>query len=146
MYQNQNQNQNESLWRKISKRTGRIYLLRWVYVNTVLSPWSALLKFFKKVSGIDNLQKNIHPKLSYISMYFQDFFPLWQYYNAVQRFVFFFWHKNICVNSMLTALTSPLDKEASSLTPAQQQCPGLSAFINQLHHQNMVLKKQNKKF
>lgn len=46
---------------------------------------------------------------------------------------------------MLTALTSPLDKEASSLTPAQQQCPGLSAFINQLHHQNMVLKKTNKK-
>lgn len=47
---------------------------------------------------------------------------------------------------MLTALTSPLDKEASSLTPAQQQCPGLSAFINQLHHQNMVLKKQKQKF
>lgn len=46
---------------------------------------------------------------------------------------------------MLTALTSPLDKEASSLTPAQQQCPGLSAFINQLHHQNMVLKKTKKK-
>lgn len=46
---------------------------------------------------------------------------------------------------MLTALTSPLDKEASSLNPAQQQCPRLSAFINQLHHQNMVLKKQNQK-
>lgn len=43
---------------------------------------------------------------------------------------------------MLTALTSPLVMEASSLTPAQQQCPRLSAFINQLHHQNMVLKKQ----
>lgn len=48
-----NENENESLWRKIPKRTGRIYLLRWVYVNTVLSPWSALLTFFKKVSGID---------------------------------------------------------------------------------------------
>lgn len=45
---------------------------------------------------------------------------------------------------MLTALTSPLDMEASSLTPAQQQCPRLSAFINQLHHLNMVLKKQTK--
>lgn len=47
---------------------------------------------------------------------------------------------------MLTALTSPLHKEASSLTPAQQQCPRLSAFINQLHHQNMVSKRQNKNF
>lgn len=43
---------------------------------------------------------------------------------------------------MLTALTSPLVMEASSLTPVQQQCPRLSALINQLHHQNMVLKKQ----
>lgn len=43
---------------------------------------------------------------------------------------------------MLTALTSPLDMKASSLTPAQQQWPGLSAFRNQLHHQNMVLKKK----
>lgn len=42
---------------------------------------------------------------------------------------------------MLTALISPLGMEASSLTPAQQQCSRLSVFIN-LHHQNMVLKKQ----
>lgn len=39
---------------------------------------------------------------------------------------------------MLTVLTSPLGMEASSLTLAQQQCPRLSAFINQLHHSNMV--------
>lgn len=47
---------------------------------------------------------------------------------------------------MLTALTSPLGMEASSLTPAQQQCPRLSAFINQLYHQNMVKKKKKKNF
>lgn len=47
---------------------------------------------------------------------------------------------------MLTALTSPLGLKASSLVPTQQQWPRLSAFINQLHHQNMVLKKQRKTF
>lgn len=45
---------------------------------------------------------------------------------------------------MLTALASPLGLEASLLIPAQQQCPRLSAFINQLHHQNMVFKKEPK--
>lgn len=44
---------------------------------------------------------------------------------------------------MLTALTSPLGKEESSLTPVQQQCPRLSAFIDQLHHLNMIFKKKH---
>lgn len=39
---------------------------------------------------------------------------------------------------MLNALISPLDMEASSQTTAQQQCYRLSAFRNQLPHQNMV--------
>ena len=42
---------------------------------------------------------------------------------------------------MLTDLSSPPCMEASSATLAQQQCPRLVASTNQLHHQNVVLKK-----
>lgn len=42
---------------------------------------------------------------------------------------------------MLTDLSSPPRMEASSPILAQQQCPRLVASTNQLHHQNVVLKK-----
>lgn len=71
-------------------------------------------KIFKKRSQIlIDFQKNMHPKLSYIFMYFQDVF-LFSLTIMLCFKGFFFWHKNICVNSMLTALTSPLVMEASS--------------------------------
>lgn len=47
---------------------------------------------------------------------------------------------------MLTALTSHLGLKASYLVPTQQQWPRLSALINQLHHHNMVLKNNKKRF
>lgn len=42
---------------------------------------------------------------------------------------------------MLTDLSSPPRMEASSPILAHQQCPRLVASTNQLHHQNVVLKK-----
>lgn len=77
-------------------------------------------------------------------MYFQDVYFLFDNIKMLcfkDLGLFFVLHKNICVNSMLTALSSPLGLKASSLVPTQQQWPRLSAFINQLHHQNMVFKK-----
>lgn len=43
---------------------------------------------------------------------------------------------------MLTDVTNPPGMEVSSLTLPQQQCPRLFASTNQLHHQNIVLKKK----
>lgn len=96
--------------------------------------------FLKRSQVLIYLQKNIHPKLCHISMYFQDvlFFSLTILQCSVSKF---FRHKNICVNNILTILSSPLGMEESSLIPAQQQCPRLFALINQLHHQNMVFEK-----
>ena len=47
-----------------------------VYVNTVLSYGILFQNYFflKRSQVVIYLQKNIHPKLSYISMYFQDVF------------------------------------------------------------------------
>lgn len=46
---------------------------RCVYVNTVLSYVLLFQKYFlKRFQVLKYLQKNIYPKLSYISMYFQD--------------------------------------------------------------------------
>lgn len=84
------------------------------------------------------LQKNIHPILSYISMYFQDVFFFLFDNITMLCFKGFFLHKKICVNSMLTDVTNPPGMEGSSLTLPQQQCPRLFASTNQLHHQNMV--------
>lgn len=48
-------------------------MLMCVYVNTVLSYGLLFQNYFLKRSQVlKYLQKNIHPKLSYISMYFQN--------------------------------------------------------------------------
>lgn len=101
----------QSFQRKIPKRIGRIYMRRCVYVNTVLSYVLLFQKYFlKRFQVLKYLQKNIYPKVSYISMYFPDVSFL---FDSIKMlcfkglvFGFFFLHKNICVNSMLTALTS----------------------------------------
>lgn len=59
-------------------------------------------------------------------MYFQDVSFLFDNIKMLcfKGLVFvFFLHKNICVNSTLTALTSHLGLKASSLVPTQQQWP-----------------------
>ena len=134
----------KSLWRKIFKRIGRIFMLICVYVNTVLSYGILFQNYFflKRSQVVIYLQKNIHPKLSYISMYFQDVFFFLFDNITMLCFKGFFLHKKICVNSMLTDVTNPPGMEGSSLTLPQQQCPRLFASTNQLHHQNMVKKKK----
>lgn len=114
-----------------------------VYVNTVLSYGILFQNYFflKRSQVVIYLQKNIHPKLSYISMYFQDVFFFLFDNITMLCFKGFFLHKKICVNSMLTDVTNPPGMEGSSLTLPQQQCPRLFASTNQLHHQNMVKKK-----
>lgn len=118
---------------------------RCVYVNTVRSYVLLFQKyFFKRSQVLKYLQKNIYPKLITFPCIFRMFiFSLTILKCSVSKVWGFFYIK-ICVNSMLTALSSPLGLKALSLVPTQQQWPRLSAFINQLHHQNMVFKKTKK--